>query len=204
MGDKLSKDFNIVNEYSSLPGMPVIGDYDFDVELEKQCFMSINVIRNNPRKFLPHFEHALELKGGYKGKKGKKFIAWLKKLPADESLPPLGLDTDAMKACRLNNEALKMVTTSEGIPLNGNQIQLQNLVSGTKQNEIVEFTYWSEWKHSAHELILTNILVDFERHDRSIMLDHKTMRCGFSYAGHPTFGNMFQSVYLLQKSNSLM
>ena len=45
MGEKLSKDFNIREVYTKLPGMPLIGDHDFDVELEKECFMSVNVIR---------------------------------------------------------------------------------------------------------------------------------------------------------------
>ena len=45
MGDKISKNFNIREEYAKLPGMPFIGDHDFDVELEKECFMSVNVIR---------------------------------------------------------------------------------------------------------------------------------------------------------------
>jgi len=45
MGEKLSKDFDIREEFRKLEGMPYIGDHDFDVELEKECFMSVNVIR---------------------------------------------------------------------------------------------------------------------------------------------------------------
>ena len=105
MGEKLSKDFNIAEEYRKLgSAVPSVGDHDFDVELEKQCFMSVNVIRNNPKKFLPHFEHIMSLKGAYGGKKGKKFIKWLKQLPDNEPLPPLNIDFDVVRACKANNE----------------------------------------------------------------------------------------------------
>ena len=56
---------------------------------------------------------------------------------------------------------------------------------------MIEFTYWAEWKYTPHELVLLNILVDFDRNGKSTILDEKTIRAGFSYGGHPKFGNMF-------------
>ena len=73
MGEKISKDFNIREEYRKLPGMPIIGDHDFDVELEKECFMSVNVIRQNPKKYIGHLGHVMGL-DCYKGKNAKKLI----------------------------------------------------------------------------------------------------------------------------------
>ncbi len=55
MGDKQSKEFKAPEEYVKLPNMPFIGDHDFDVELEKHCFMSVNLIRHNPKQFISHF-----------------------------------------------------------------------------------------------------------------------------------------------------
>ena len=121
MGDKISKDFSVVSEYRALPGMPYIGDLDFKVDLEKECFMSVNIIRNNPRKFIPHFEHVMSLKGAYTGKTGSKFIKELEKMDPKTSLPPLAIDNNVMNACRLNNEFLKDITDSKQIPINGNQ-----------------------------------------------------------------------------------
>ena len=69
MGDKLSKDFNVVEQYNKLANMPSFDHMEFDVELEKQCFMSVNVIRNDPKRYIPHLEHVMGLKI-YKGKKG--------------------------------------------------------------------------------------------------------------------------------------
>ena len=117
MGDKLSKDFSIAEEYSKLSGMPNISSVDFEVELEKECYMSVNVIRNNPSAFKAHFEHVMSLKGMYKGKSGKKFLKALEKMP---SVAPLSLDHSVMNACKMNNEALKMVVDPNQISKDGN------------------------------------------------------------------------------------
>ena len=45
MGNNIPTDFNIRDEYAKLVGMPTIGGHDFEVDFEKECFMSINVIR---------------------------------------------------------------------------------------------------------------------------------------------------------------
>ena len=124
MGEKLSKDFKVVEEFRLLPGMPYIGDHDFDVELETQCFMSVNVIRQNPKKFIPHFEHVMSTKGMYSGNKGKQFLKWLEKSPKDLTLAPLALDSDVMRACKMNNEDLKSLTDEKSIPIDGNRKKL--------------------------------------------------------------------------------
>ena len=204
MGEKLSKDYNVANEYRALPGMPYIGDHDFDVELEKQCFMSVNVIRQNPRKFIPHFQHVMDTHGMYHGKNGKQFIKWLEKLPKDYTLPPLALDADVMKACKLNNDELKSITDDKMIPKDGNRKKLALLTQSSLSTEAVEFTYWSTWDRTPHELVLLNILIDYDRHNKSIILGEMSIRCGFGYAGHPKFGNVFQSVFVVQKSNNMM
>ena len=56
MGNNIPKDFNVRTEYARLVGMPIINDYDFEVEFEKECFMSINIIRQNPKTYYGHFE----------------------------------------------------------------------------------------------------------------------------------------------------
>ena len=78
------------------------------------------------------------------------------------------------------------------------------IVAGQKQAEVREFTYWNEWKYSPHELVLLNILVEFDNFGKSFILDEKTLRVGFSYSGHSTFGNMFQSLFVISTANSVM
>ena len=56
MGNNIPKDFNVRTEYARLVGMPIINDHDFEVEFEKECFMSINIIRQNPKTYYGHFE----------------------------------------------------------------------------------------------------------------------------------------------------
>ena len=69
MGNEIPKDFSVRTQYANLVGMPPIGDHDFDVEFEKECFMSINVIRQNPRTYFNHFEYIIGHKV-YEGKQG--------------------------------------------------------------------------------------------------------------------------------------
>ncbi|TNV71721.1 hypothetical protein FGO68_gene5415 [Halteria grandinella] len=84
------------------------------------------------------------------------------------------------------------------------------MVSTTQSTEVEGFTYTSSWAHSAHELMLLNILFDFDRQmeetkkEGSVILNERAIRVGFSYAGHPKFGNLFQSAFVMQKSNQIM
>lgn len=45
MGNDAFKGFNIREKYAALQGMPYIDKDDFTDEFERECFMSINVIR---------------------------------------------------------------------------------------------------------------------------------------------------------------
>ena len=68
---------------------------------------------------------------------------------------------------------------------------MNRLIGGVKTYEVIEFVYWAEWKYTPHELVLLNIIIDFERHGKSNILNEKTLRCGFAYGGHQKFGNMY-------------
>ena len=56
----------------------------------------------------------------YSGKNGKKLIKYIQNLPDGTSLPPLGLDQNAMKACKMNNDELKSARDPKYIPTDGN------------------------------------------------------------------------------------
>ena len=116
MGDKLSKDFSIAEEYKKITEFPTLYPSDFEVNLLMECFMSVNVIRHNPKAFKGHFEHVIDMKDGYKGKHGKKFLKYLDKLGP---LPPLSIDNDVMRSCKEYNEQLKHETNEDNIPRNG-------------------------------------------------------------------------------------
>ena len=53
MGGQIEKDFNVETEYRS-HGLPLPGPYDLENQFERECFMSINLIRSNPQRFVPH------------------------------------------------------------------------------------------------------------------------------------------------------
>ena len=42
-------------------------------------------------------------------------------MPKDYTLPPLSLDSDVMKACKMNNEELEYVTDEKMIKKDGNR-----------------------------------------------------------------------------------
>ena len=160
MGEKFSKDFNIVNEYRKISEFPIVEPSYFQVNLEMECFMSVNVIRHNPKAFKGHFEHIIDFKDGYKGKHAKKFLKWLEKL---EPLQPLAIDTDVMAACVTYNAQLKSETNESNIPRNGASQIFRSMVGTTQSTDVESFTYTATWNHSAHELMLLNILLDFDR-----------------------------------------
>ena len=102
MGNNIPKDFNVRTEYARLVGMPAIYDHDFEVEFEKECFMSINIIRQNPKTYYKHFEQMIEHKA-YEGKQGKKLLKLINDMLPGISMAPLQLDKEASKACYLNS-----------------------------------------------------------------------------------------------------
>ena len=79
--------------------------------------MSINLIRNDPKRFIPHIEYVkgklkfLKLiyiaQSYYKGKKGGKLTEEMKTLG---SLPVLAIDESVVRACRLTNENMRTIT----------------------------------------------------------------------------------------------
>ena len=77
------------------------------------------------------------------------------------------------------------------------------MIYGQKQAETKEFTYWGEWKQSAHEMVILSILAEYENYGKSFMLDPMALRIGFSYRGHPKFNNIYNSIVIISSSNQI-
>ena len=66
----------------------------------------------------------------YKGKKGKDLVKFIERMPDGAFLPPLSLDSTAMKACRMNNEELASIRDPKQIPMDGNYQKMKLIVAG--------------------------------------------------------------------------
>ena len=102
----------------------------------------------------------------YKGKNWAKLIKEIEKM---EPLPLLKIDGQAFMACRQNNDA---ALVDEGVmPKQGGNLDKLKLILGdTKMPAAEEFTM-VQWDGSAHELIIFNLLEDYEKSGKPSVLD---------------------------------
>ncbi|CDW89154.1 UNKNOWN [Stylonychia lemnae] len=196
MGNSIEKEgFNLEQEFREA-GLGEIDPYVFENQFEKEVYMSINLIRSNPKRFIKHFEHVKDFKE-YKGKKGKQLI---KQLATMESLPPLAIDQNAIEACRQSNVE---ITSSKREIKGGNIEKMRTIVlANFKSYEGQDFTVTS-WRGSPHELVIYNMLQDFEINGKSTILDFKTFKVGLSFYGHREKENVCQILYVFQLSNQI-
>ena len=124
----------------------------------------------------------------------------------ENALPIISFDETACKACRENNE--KTCTDQTVDPAQGgNGDRYKALITG-KTADVEEFTY-SQWTNTALELILLNLLQEYDRvnqdgSDRKpALLDPLTQKVGFSFKAHKKCQNVFQLLFIKQNSNKL-
>ena len=131
----------------------------------------------------------------------------------ENHLPPLALDQNACKACKETNDKITKEDepdlTKEG---NQNASRYKELIGSAKTGEVESFTY-SKWSSSATDLILLNLLEEFEKlngkdatpKDKKVaLLDPMTVKVGFSFSGHKKLQNIFQLVYVRQAGNQMI
>ena len=71
-----------------------------------------------------------------------------------------------------------------------------------KAPECVGFTI-TQWSSTAHELVLLNLLQDFELTGKPALLDPRTIKVGMSFKAHTKVQNVIQIIYVKQKSNQI-
>eukprot|EP00347_Sterkiella_histriomuscorum_P012524 403368246 len=195
MGNNIDKDFNLEQEYREA-GLPSLDPYSFENQFEKEIYMSINLVRHNPKRFIKHFEKVKEFKE-YKGKKAKKLI---KSLETIETTAPLTWDMQATDACRIANHE---ITQNRRDIKQGSVDIMRQIVLGNGKSYDGQGFLITSWKGTPHELVILNILLDYEVNDKTLILDYKTFKMGVSYYGHPERENVCQILYVFQLSNQL-
>ncbi len=119
-------------------------------------------------------------------------------MEASETLAIVTIDGSATSACRQNNEELKERKDVKET-LSGGSIQKYRNAVGL-QSQCSEFTV-SQWRHTAHELILYNMLQEYEATGQASLLDIELQSVGISFYGHREKDNIFQIIYVKRRSN---
>ena len=117
----------------------------------------------------------------------------------------ISIDETALKACRENNKAKASDDAAE--PEVGGNAQKYKQLLGTqsKTGDVEEFTY-TKWDQSAHELILLNLLQEYElfvnpppadpstgtipKAKKPAILDEQTLKMGVSFSAHKKAQNI--------------
>ena len=83
---------NLDQEYKTL-NLPMPDATAYENDFEKEAFMTLNLLRHNPKKFIPNIK---ELKSNSKLYKGKNWALLLRDLEKQEQpLPSVAFDKDA-------------------------------------------------------------------------------------------------------------
>ena len=104
-------------------------------------------------------------------------------------MPIVKLDEMACRACQKNND--RLIALNEKVPLPGGNIdQLKVLVGGQRITECEEYTM-VKWTWSPHEIILLNLLDEFENNPKPALIDVRCATVGLSFKSHKTVENIF-------------
>ncbi len=117
----------------------------------------------------------------------------------------VSIDETAVKACRENNKAKSADEAAE--PEVGGNAQKYKELLGTqsKTSDVEEFTY-TKWEKSAHELIILNLLNEYElfvtppvadpstgtipKAKKPAIIDEQTLKMGVSFSAHKKAQNI--------------
>lgn len=116
-----------------------------------------------------------------------------------ESFPLLKIDEHAFMACRQNNDA---ALADEGMmPKQGGNLDRLKVILGEGKMPTAEEFTMVKWEGSAHELILFNLLEEYEKTGKPAILDSQTVKVGMSFKAHKKLQNIFQVIYIKSLSN---
>ena len=160
---------------------------EYENDFEKKIFMAINLLRHDPKRFIP------TLKKTYKENKllaGSKSLEELvKQLQTAEKMQPVKFDGQANDACRQNNAAV--VEKNEAAPALGGNIEKYSEITGSDKNsECFEYTMTKYEGNSAEEFVCLELALDWDREGeegkKSPLLDKDISMVGISNKAHKT------------------
>ena len=185
---------------------------DTENSFEKDIFFAINILRNNPRGFIPHVQRVHQ-KNLCKGSKSMGNI--IDKLKNMTKVSTVKFDHEAIRAVRSNNEAI--CGKAEDAPEEGgNQAKLAEITGREPAGgEASCFNYTGD---SAEEFVALLLYKDFDKYEaleqkpeplegekniESPLLNSRMISFGVSNKAHSKCLNSIQIVYIFSLVNKL-
>ena len=96
-------------------------------------------------------------------------------------------------------------------PKQGGNIEKYKAAVSTKNENLEEFTY-TQWSSSATDMVLLNLLQEFEKLNKTAndggklpaLLDNQTLRVGLSFRTHKKAQNICQIIFIKQGGNVMI
>ena len=98
----------------------------------------------------------------------------------DHALPPISFDQTANQACRQNNQ-IQLKNENNEPELGGNIAYYKGMLGASQKTPEAEENTIVGWSGTAHELIILNLLNEFEKTQKPAILDPKTTMVGMSF-----------------------
>ena len=134
------------------------GEEDTESEFEKDIFLSINLLRNDPRSFIPTVQR-VNKKKLVNGSKGLRTI--IQALKSMNKVPSVKFDEDANKAVRKNNKAICDIPSYSPPEDAGNLEKLREIIG--EELSGAETTFYNYWSKSAEEFVALLLYKDFDK-----------------------------------------
>ena len=162
-------------------------------EFEKEAFMTINMIRADPKSMVKYVKQYKKHKS-YKGQPLEPLITHLNNMIA---LSPVTLDENACKACRINSEK-KNAEIEKGkdcYEKGGNKDEFRTMAGNAKDIETEECTQIS-WQGTPIDLIIQSLVNGYTAKNTHPILDSKLIKVGLSFKHHKKLQNICQLLYV--------
>lgn len=120
-----------------------------------------------------------------------------------EPLPFVGFDIIANKTCReINDEELRDQSVTPHV--GGTKTRYAQKLAGHQKTPDCDEVTIVQWSGTATEIILYDLIKEYEQDKRPASLDHRTCKVGMSFKAHKKSQNIFQILYVKQSSNQIM
>ena len=118
-----------------------------------------------------------------------------------ETLPLVKIDEQAFQACRQNNDA--QLADEGTMPEQGGNLDKLKIIVGEGKMPMAEEFTMVQWDGTAHELIMFQILEEYEKTGKSSVLDAFTVKVGMSFKAHKKLQNIFQVIFIKSAANTI-
>ena len=186
---------------------------DTENSFEKEIFFAINLLRNNPRSFIPHVQRVHQ-KNLCKGSKSMGAI--IQKLKNMVKVTTVKFEDKANTAVRQNNAAI-CGREEDSPPEDAGNLAKLNEITGQEPTG-AEATFYNYGGSSAEEFVALLLYKDFDKFEamtkkpeagegetgiESPLLNNRTKEVGISNKAHSKCLNSIQIIYIYSLVNNL-